>query len=81
MDEKQIEIGKFCKHVREKRGLTITEASDHTGVSRGMIYKIENGKTDPKHSSLDKLRELYRVSKANFFNFNIDLFESEDQGK
>ena len=46
------------KKLRESRGWSMQELSDRSGVSKGYISMLENGKVNP---SLKKLKELSRA--------------------
>lgn len=52
----------MLKEVREKMGVTIVELSRKSGVSRWMIYKIENkGYKNYKNVTLNKLANALGV--------------------
>lgn len=51
-------IGREVRSFREKLGLTIAELAKSSGISAGMLSKIENGSTSP---SLGTLRALSRA--------------------
>ena len=52
----------MLKEVREKMGVTIVELSRKSGVSRCMIYKIENkGYKNYKNVTLNKLANALGV--------------------
>ena len=48
-------IGREVRAFREKLGLTIAELAKGTGISAGMLSKIENGATSPSLGSLQAL--------------------------
>ncbi|KUJ75634.1 XRE family transcriptional regulator [Thiomicrospira sp. XS5] len=69
-------IGKIINNVRKKQGLTIAEISEQSGVSRGMLSKIENGQVSPSLDSLLKISRALGVPISAFFK----EFDSEEGG-
>ncbi|MEO1021994.1 MAG: XRE family transcriptional regulator [Bacteroidota bacterium] len=48
MDKKSLsEIGKSIKRIRSEKGLTLTVLAEHSGVSAGLLSRIENNRTTP----------------------------------
>ena len=48
----------IANHVRSRRleiGLTVGQLADRTGISKGMLSKIENAQTSPSLSTLERL--------------------------
>lgn len=54
-DSLNIRIGQKVKEEREKRGWSLTELADNSGVSRAMIHKIERGESSPTAVLLARL--------------------------
>jgi transcriptional regulator with XRE-family HTH domain len=54
-------IGREVRAFREKLGLTISELAKSSGISAGMLSKIENGSTSPSLSSLQALSKALHV--------------------
>ncbi|MFO1089244.1 MAG: XRE family transcriptional regulator [Hyphomicrobiales bacterium] len=54
-------IGREVKVFREKMGLTIAELAKSSGISAGMLSKIENGSTSPSLASLQALSRALSV--------------------
>lgn len=54
-DNLNIRIGQKVKEEREKRGWSLTELADNSGVSRAMIHKIERGESSPTAVLLARL--------------------------
>jgi len=65
-------IGKTIRDMRQKLGLTIAEISDQTGISRGMVSKIENAQTATSLETLAKLANALGISLSAFFR-NYDI--------
>jgi transcriptional regulator with XRE-family HTH domain len=54
-------IGREVKRYREKTGLTISELAKASGMSAGMLSKIENGATSPSLASLQALSGALQI--------------------
>ena len=54
-------IGRQVKRYRKQMGLTITEMCTRTGLSAGMVSKIENGNTSPSLATLRSLSTALNV--------------------
>ena len=54
-------IGREVRAFREKLGLTIAELGKGSGISAGMLSKIENGTTSPSLASLQALSRALHV--------------------
>ena len=48
----ELAIGHEVRKLRKKLGLTVTDLSNATGISSGMLSKIENGNISPSLASL-----------------------------
>ena len=49
-------LGEHVRNIRKKRGITLKELAEKTGLSIGYISQIERNLTDPSLSTLRKLR-------------------------
>lgn len=49
------------RRVREERGITLTEVSDRTGISKSTLSRLENGQRRPSLELLLPLAQTYRV--------------------
>ncbi|WP_185973860.1 helix-turn-helix domain-containing protein [Brevibacillus sp. LEMMJ03] len=58
----QIEFGQYLRSLRKKRGLTIRQLEDVSGVSNSYISQIEKGEKLPSPDILRKLHEHLGVS-------------------
>ncbi len=69
LDEKTLElsIGREVKTVRQRLGLTVADLSEGTGISVGMLSKIENGMTSPSLTTLQTLSTALGVQISSFF--------------
>ncbi len=63
----EIAIGREVKSLRRKRNLTVSELANATGVSIGMLSKIENGLTSPSLTTLQSIAYALQVPLTTFF--------------
>ena len=61
-------IGGQIKEIRKQNGLTIQDLAEATGVSKGMLSKIENGRTIPSITTLSAITRALQVDLSLFFN-------------
>jgi transcriptional regulator with XRE-family HTH domain len=54
-------VGPRLRRVREQRGLTLTEAAEHTGISKSTLSRLETGQRRPSLELLLPLASTYRV--------------------
>lgn len=59
--------GQVLRDLRTKRGMTMQELSEASGVSVSMISKVETGNGDPSLSALRDLARALRVPLSLFF--------------
>ncbi|MDX1347400.1 MAG: helix-turn-helix domain-containing protein [Thiomicrorhabdus chilensis] len=71
-----LHIGKIINTARKKQGLTIADIAEQSGISRGMLSKIENGQVSPSLDSLLKISRALGVPISSFFR----EFDSEEGG-
>ena len=67
VDVLALEIGGKVKELRLKRGLTLKNVSDDTGLSKPLISQIENNRVMPPVATLLKLSRSLKVSPSYFF--------------
>lgn len=60
-------IGRAVREYRKARGLTVSDLSDSTGLSVGMLSKIENGVTSSSLTTLQALSAALNVPITAFF--------------
>ena len=58
----RIELGKRCRALREKRGLSQLDVVRQFEFSLSHYQKIERGVLDPRLTTLAKLAQVYNVS-------------------
>lgn len=64
----EVAIGREVRAFRKERGITVSELSVSTGLSIGMLSKIENGNTSPSLTTLQTLANVLNVPLTAFFN-------------
>ncbi|MFN7116463.1 MAG: helix-turn-helix domain-containing protein [Saprospiraceae bacterium] len=60
-------IGKRIKSLRQQRGVKLTELADIAGISKGLLSKIENGRTVPSLPVLLSIIRALNLLPEDFF--------------
>ena len=63
----EVAIGRSVRSFRRQKGMTVADLSKQTGLSIGMLSKIENGITSPSLSTLQSLANALSVPLTGFF--------------
>lgn len=63
----EVAIGREVRAHRKKMGITVADLSETTGLSIGMLSKIENGNTSPSLTTLQTLADALSVPLTSFF--------------
>ncbi len=63
----EVAIGRALNSYRKQQNMTVTDLSEATGLSVGMLSKIENGNTSPSLSTLQSLANALSVPLTSFF--------------
>ena len=63
----EIAIGRQVRAFRKKQEVTVAELAQSTGLSIGMLSKIENGNTSPSLTTLQTLANALSVPLTSFF--------------
>lgn len=63
----EVAIGREVRSFRKAQQITVAELSELTGLSIGMLSKIENGNTSPSLSTLQTLAHALSVPLTSFF--------------
>jgi len=69
----KIDIGPKIREIRLQKGLKLKDVAEHTGLSIGLISKVENNNTSPSLSTLIKL--------ANFLGTDASFFLEKAEKK
>lgn len=64
----EVAIGREVRAFRRQKGLTGADLSKQTGISVGMLSKIENGQTSPSLTTLQTLAQALGVPLTAFFH-------------
>lgn len=59
-----MEIGATIRAIRKKRGITIGQLCEATGLSQGFMSLVENNKTSPSLATLDSIANVLQVPLA-----------------
>ena len=62
-----MDIAKRIKEIREAKGLTAKEVISAVDMGAAMYSRIENGKTEPSLSTLEKITKALGITLADFF--------------
>jgi DNA-binding XRE family transcriptional regulator len=62
----EIAIGRAIRGLRRQQGITVADLAERTGLSRGMLSKIENGNISPSLSTLQSLASALGVPLTSF---------------
>ncbi|GEO26045.1 hypothetical protein AAC03nite_18300 [Alicyclobacillus acidoterrestris] len=72
----QLDLGQKLRHLREQKGWTLAEASEHTGVSISHLSAIEKGnRPNPSFFLVAKLAQAYGVP----LNYFLDPVEEPSE--
>ena len=71
VDVRALEIGGKIKDLRKKKGYTLQDVSDTTGLSRPLISQIENNRVVPPVATLLKLARALGVGLSHFFQDDV----------
>lgn len=63
----EVAIGRTVRALRRQRNVTVAELAKSTGLSIGMLSKIENGVTSPSLTTLQSLSNALSVPLTTFF--------------
>ena len=63
----EVAIGRAVRNFRRQKGMTVADLSKQTGLSIGMVSKIENGITSPSLTTLQVLAHALSVPLTSFF--------------
>ena len=63
----ELAIGREVRAHRKQQNITVSELAQLTGISIGMVSKIENGNTSPSLSTLQTLSNALGVTFTSFF--------------
>ena len=70
----QMDIGKKLKALRKEKGLTLSDVTKLTGLSKTTISDIENNKTRPNLSTIEKLSTILDIKQL-FLQEQLEITE------
>ncbi|MBF2170452.1 helix-turn-helix transcriptional regulator [Staphylococcus epidermidis] len=59
------------KNIRQRKGITITELSKITGISRTTIYKLEEQNNNPSLDTIVKIASGLKEKPEKIFNLSV----------
>ncbi|UFJ40846.1 XRE family transcriptional regulator [Brevibacillus humidisoli] len=59
-----MDIGTTIRTIRKRKGITIAQLCEGTGLSKGFMSQVENNKTSPSISTLDTIAKYLNVPLA-----------------
>src|SRR5258705_9980326 len=59
-----MQLGKKIRDLRLRRGLTVQQLAEATGLSKGFISQVENNRTSPSLATLQDLARALETSVA-----------------
>ena len=72
----EVAIGHEVRNYRQKAGMTVADLSRRTGLSIGMLSKIEHGNTSPSLTTLQSLSNALSVPVTAFFRQFEDVHDA-----
>ncbi|MCB1341624.1 MAG: helix-turn-helix transcriptional regulator [Pseudooceanicola sp.] len=72
----EVAIGREVRAFRQKAGMTVADLARRTGLSLGMLSKIENGNTSPSLATLQTLSHALSVPMTAFFRQFEEVHEA-----
>ena len=63
----ELAIGREVRSHRRQKSMTVADLADATGLSIGMLSKIENGNTSPSLNTLQTLADALTIPLTSFF--------------
>lgn len=72
----EVSIGREVREFRKKLDMTVAELAKASGLSAGMLSKIENGMTSPSLATLQSLSRALHVPVTSFFRQFEEEFDA-----
>ena len=67
-----MELGPKLKELRRRKGITLQEIADESGLSKSFVSQIESGVTNPSIASLKKIADALDLPLAALFDDNVN---------
>jgi transcriptional regulator with XRE-family HTH domain len=65
-NDSKLDIGSAIREVRKRKGITIPQMCEGTGLSKGFISNVETNKTSPSIATLDSIARYLKVPLSYF---------------
>ena len=69
----KMDLGEQIKRMRNAKGLSQKEVLNISGLDKAQLSRIENGKTDPSFSTLEKIAKALGLSLSQLFASTDEL--------
>lgn len=66
-EEKLKEFGVFLRHLRMKKGASLSEVGEAAGMSHNFLSELERGKKEPSDETLRALAKFYNIDEDELF--------------
>jgi transcriptional regulator with XRE-family HTH domain len=76
-----MDLGEQIKRIRTAKGLSQKEVLNASGLDKAQYSRIENGKTDPSFSTLEKIAKALGVSLSELFATTDEIKEVNSHDK
>lgn len=73
-----MELGKAIREVRKKKGFTLAEMSEKTGISINALSLMEKGDTFPQKKTVEKISEILNVPINYFLLLAVDIDDIDE---
>ena len=70
-------FGAHLKKIRESKDLSLLEADYSSEMNESNISKYENGKRDPRLSTIVKLAKMLKVHPREILDFDFDFLKDK----
>ncbi len=70
-------FGSNLKKIRESKDLSLLEADYGSELNESNISKYENGKRDPRLSTIIKLARMLKIHPKELLNFDFDFLKDK----
>lgn len=67
-----LKLGQRIGSLRKKKGLTLEKLAYEMGISKGNLSDIENGKRDPRYSTLKAIADGLEISLSQLLKEKVD---------
>lgn len=76
-----MDVGKAIKELRINRGLSQRDLAKQIGLTNAALWKIENGKTVPRFSTIENICSYFRIPLAYFYarSMTLDDFSCHEE--